>query len=88
VEAADPRAFEMLAETREFEVVCAMTGEARTAMPMAVMITFRLVFIVDLISIIVAPCPLSIPCGAPHKTVGESRICALNIVFTFVLRSL
>jgi hypothetical protein len=53
---AEPRAFETLACSEcEFAPFCAMTGEARTAMPMAVMITFKLIFIVDLISVIVAP---------------------------------
>jgi len=40
----DPRALEIVAAWG-FESGCAMTGDARTAMPMAVTMTFKLVFI-------------------------------------------
>jgi len=46
----------MLADTRrEFDSVCARTGDARTAMLAAVRITFRLVFMEDLIRLVAPP---------------------------------
>jgi hypothetical protein len=44
----DPRAFEIVAACG-FDSGCAITGDARTAMPMAVSTTFKLVFIIGLI---------------------------------------
>jgi hypothetical protein len=47
VRVTDPRALE-IADRCGFDSGCAMTGDAKTAMPAAATITFKLVFIISL----------------------------------------